>query len=424
MLASLSTPNHTHTHTRGQSGDMRRLLMMLALGLGLAAPSRADELTALAHVDAGPSRIEDSMWGRTTLTVHLSQGIPFRVFLLEDPARLVIDFGEADWTGVRAADLLSEPGRIADLRFGAFQPGWSRLVADLSRSMLPEQIAMPVDPDTGRAVLKVTLRSATDQEFAARAGVPKDPNWTRALVDPAPKAAEPDRFTVMLDPGHGGVDPGAQSDGLTEKDLMLSFARSLAEALRRGGIDVAMTRDEDVFVALETRVALAHQSGADLLLSLHADSLTEGGAQGATVYVLSDEASDAASEHLAARHNRSDIIAGADLTGSDDQVTSILLDLARVETEPRSAALAEALVAEIFAAGGPMNGTPLRHAGFSVLKSADIPSVLIELGFMSSERDLKNLRDPVWRAGMVDAISSAVKRWRDEDAARKPFVRR
>ncbi len=184
-----------------------------------------------------------------------------------------------------------------------------------------------------------------------------------------------------------------------------------------------MTRDEDIFVPLETRVAIAHQAQADIFISLHADNLRQGGAKGATVYVLSKEASDAATAHLAARHNRSDIIAGADLTGSDDEVAGILLDLARQETEPRSLSLANTLIAGMTEAGGPMNRKPLRKAGFSVLKSADIPSVLVEVGFLSSDRDLKNLRDPVWRNTMVTGIAKAILTWRDTDAARAPLVR-
>ncbi len=170
-------------------------------------------------------------------------------------------------------------------------------------------------------------------------------------------------------------------------------------------------------------MAIAHQAHADLFISLHADNLEQGGARGATVYTLSDEASDAATEHLAARHDRSDIIAGADLTGSDDQVAQVLLDLARQETGPRSAALAMLLAEEMAAAGGPMNRTPLRDAGFSVLKSADIPSVLIEIGFLSSKRDLANLRDPVWRQGMAQGIARGVLAWRDADEARRALVR-
>ncbi|KIN72208.1 N-acetylmuramoyl-L-alanine amidase [Sulfitobacter guttiformis KCTC 32187] len=388
----------------------------------------AQELTALARVDPAASKVLDGWWGRTDITLALSQGVPYRVFILDAPARLVVDFREVDFSGLKAADLLGSDeaakGRISAVRFGAFQAGWSRLVADLAEPMVPREIGMPVDPDTGRAMLEITLKAATAEEFAAAAGAPRDPAWTPAFLA-APPLARPDadRFVVVLDPGHGGIDPGAETDEVNEKVLMLNFAQTMAEALRRRGVDVVLTRESDVFVSLETRVAIAHQVEADLFISLHADSLQQGGANGATVYTLSGEASDAATEHLAARHNRSDIIAGADLTGSDDQVAQVLLDLARQETEPRSAALAMTLAEGMAAVGGPMNNRPLREAGFSVLKSADIPSVLVEIGFLSSKRDLANLGDPVWRRGMAEGMARAVLAWRDEDAARAGLVR-
>ncbi|MEP5731980.1 MAG: N-acetylmuramoyl-L-alanine amidase [Sulfitobacter sp.] len=384
----------------------------------------AQNLNALARVDATKSTISDGWFGKTTLRVGLSQGVPFRVFMLDEPPRLVVDFREADWESVTPDMLLSEPGRVAAIRFGAFRPGWSRLVADLSEPMLPQEVGMPVDTANGTAALEITLKTTDAAAFAAAAGAPVDPAWAVALTQ-KPQVRVPDdgRFVVAIDPGHGGIDPGAQREGVDEKDLMLSVARGLRDALVREGVDVVMTRDEDVFVALETRVAIAHQAEVDLFLSLHADSLRQGGAKGATVYTLSKEASDAATAHLAARHNRADIIAGADLTGSDDQVAGVLLDLARQETTPRSASLAAALVNGMTQAGGPMNSRPLREAGFSVLKSADIPSVLIEIGFLSSERDLKNLRDPIWRAGMIKAMADAILTWRDSDAARAPLVR-
>lgn len=403
---------------------MRRFLLSLCCALWLAPVAQAQDLTALARVEPAASRIADGWFGRTDMALHLSQGVPFRVFTLDSPARLVVDFREVDFDGLRAADFLQDSKHIAEVRFGAFQHGWSRLVADLAEPMLPHQIGMPVDPNTGRAVLEISLKTATPEEFATRAGAPVDPNWMPAFLQPTPPPPPgADRFTVVLDPGHGGIDPGAERDGVTEKQLMLNFGRTLAEALRRAGAEVVMTREEDIFVALETRVAMAHQVQGDLFISLHADILSQGGAKGATVYTLSDEASDAATEHLAARHNRSDIIAGADLTGSDDQVAQVLLDLARQETGPRSAALAMTLAEGMSAAGGPMNRRPLREAGFSVLKSADIPSVLIEIGFLSSDRDLANLSDPVWRQGMAQGIAQAVLTWRDTDAARAALVR-
>ena len=176
-------------------------------------------------------------------------------------------------------------------------------------------------------------------------------------------------------------------------------------------------------MALETRVAIAHRVKADLFISLHADILRQGGAKGATVYTLSDEASEDATELLVARHERADILMGADLTGVDDQLAQIMLDYARTETEPRSKAVAKTVVSGMSAAGGPMNRRPLRKAGFSVLKSADIPSVLIEIGFLSSERDLANLSDPVWRQGMAESIAQSVMVWRDSDLARGALVR-
>ncbi len=402
---------------------MQALFRLLAVMLVLATPMAAQDLTALARVDAERSEISDGWFGKTELRVGLSQGVPYRVFLLDQPARLVVDFREADWSGVSPAALLAEPGRVSAVRFGAFQPGWSRLVADLAEPMIPVEIGMPVDVASGSASLEIALKAADAEAFAAAVGVPVDPAWTEALTAPPEPKSDKKTFVVMLDPGHGGVDPGAEREGVTEKELMLSFGLSLAETLRRSGIEVHLTRTEDIFVALERRVAMAHQAQASLFVSLHADALRNGGARGATVYTLSDEASDAASAHLAARHNRSDIIAGADLTGSDDQVAGVLLDLARQETEPRSEALAETLIAGMTASGGPMNRRPHRRAGFSVLKSADIPSVLIEVGFMSDARDLANLRDPVWRAVMVNAIADSILVWRDADEALKSLIR-
>lgn len=402
---------------------LHRLAVVMICAFG-AHGAQAQDLTALARVDPSVSEIRDGWFGKTQVTLGLSQGVPFRVFLLDNPARLVVDFREVDFAGLQKETLLAEPGRISDVRFGAFQPGWSRLVVDLATPMLPTEIGMPVDEASGSATLQIALKTTDADSFSAQAGMPQNAAWPMALTQaPKSKAKDDGRFVVMLDPGHGGIDPGAEHEGTAEKDLMLSFGRALQDALRRAGVEALLTRDDDFFVALEARVALAHQAEADVFISLHADNLSQGGAKGATVYTLSEDASDAATEHLAARHNRADIIAGLDLTGSDDQVAGILLDLARQETEPRSLALAEVLIDGMTQAGGPMNRRPLREAGFSVLKSADIPSVLVEVGFLSSKRDLNNLRDPVWRAVMVNAIADAVLVWRDLDAARAPLVR-
>jgi len=229
---------------------------------------------------------------------------------------------------------------------------------------------------------------------------------------------------VMIDPGHGGIDPGAEEGGLTEKTLMLVLARELREALlRKDGYEVFLTRDADAFVSLEARVARAHEVVADVFVSLHADALSDARARGASVYTLSDTASDAASAALAERHDRADLLSGVDLSDSDDVVADVLMDLARQETQPRAEALAGTLLEVFRARSIPVLGRPLRHAGFSVLKAADIPSVLVETGFLSDARDRRNLNDPEWRAGLVAALVAGLESWRAADQARAGLVR-
>ncbi len=385
----------------------------------------AQQTEGAARVDPVSSGIEQNWFGRSTLRLEMSRGVPFRVFTLDAPARLVLDFRGLTWEGVAPQDILGDVTGFDGVRFGAIQPGWSRLVADMTRPMLPDQVEMAVDPQTGRAVLQLELTSVEAADFARQSGAPQDASWPemQRLNQGAPPVSD-DRFVVVIDPGHGGIDPGAEREGLSEKVLMLDVALGLRDILDGvDDVDVVLTRESDIFVSLQSRVALAHRVGADLFVSLHADALSQGGARGATIYTLSQEASDTASAHLAARHNRADILAGADLSGSDDEVTRVLLDLARRETEPRSRSLAQAFARSMAAAGGPMNSRPLREAGFSVLKSADIPSVLIEIGFLSSKRDLENLRDPLWRQGMTEAMALAILNWRELDLTQRSLAR-
>lgn len=387
--------------------------LFLSLAVRAGEPARLSfEHSAIAQSSAG-----------TEIRLALSQGVPFRVFTLDRPARLVIDFQGLDGQGEYSGLLNDIDAGVDGLRFGIFQPGWTRLVADLNRPMLPADVGMSVDPLTGASVLQMTLARVSAEDFARLSGPPQGAGWPRV-----PEIAErrsDTAFVVVLDPGHGGIDPGAERNGITEKTLMLEMALNLRDMLEaHRDVEVVLTRDRDVFVSLQARVSMAHQVGADLFVSLHADALSEGGAHGATVYTLSETASDAASAHLAERHNRADIIAGLDLKGADDEITGVLLDLARRETAPRSAALARAFVDHMAAAGGPMNRRPLREAGFSVLKSADIPSVLIEVGFLSSQRDLENLRKPEWRQRMAEGMARAILAWRETDAAHRALVRR
>lgn len=392
-----------------------------------SAKGVAQDFTALARVQQEESRLSNGWRGSVLLELGLSQGVPWRVFQLDDPKRMVLDFREVDWRGFDV-DAFGAADGVAAVRVGQFRPGWSRMVVDLSLPLVVDEASLTLDTETGAGQLRIVLEKQDDAAFAARAGAPRDPRWD--LPEPVTFETEPDAekpdwapVLIVLDPGHGGIDPGAERSGVSEKDLMLTFGRELRESLRRAGFEVHMTRDEDVFVSLERRVSIAHEAKADLFISLHADALQKGHATGATVYTLSEEASDAASATLAERHDRADILAGIDLSSADDQVADILLDLARLETQPRSEHLATQLVRSIKGATGAINKKPHRKAGFSVLKAADVPSILIEVGFLSSDEDLKRLKDVNWRAVMAGAIRDGVQAWVDEDKALRDLVR-
>lgn len=397
-------------------------LVVCGFGFGAAA----QEFSGLARLDVAASGITDK--GRNVIVdLRLSQGVPYRVFTLDAPRRLVLDFREVDW-GDMAPRELDRSDRVSNVRVGGFRPGWSRMVIDLDGPFVMKTSAAKVNAEDGTTTLEVVLRQADPEAFAAAAGAPSMPGWDLPEVgSPAriiPRGAGDGPLVVVLDPGHGGIDPGAEKGGAVEKDLMLSFARELKEALiRAGGFEVVMTREEDVFVSLERRVALAHQMGGHLMISLHADAVTEGQATGVTAYLLSDSASDKASAALAERHDRGDILSGVDLHGTDDVVADVLIDLARQETKPRAQLLSEALILGIGEFDLPINSRPIRSAGFSVLKSPDIPSVLLELGFLSSPRDLENLKDATWRQKLAQGIVDGLKAWSIADAAAAELVR-
>ncbi len=394
-----------------------RAILLAVLVIWAALAARGQELTALARLDAAQSSIT-AAGGGVEIALAISQSVPWRVRVLDQPPRLILDVREVDWTGI---DRVATPApQIAGLRAGVFRAGWSRLVLELGAPMLVGLSEM----ETGQegAMIRLRLDPADPAAFAAAATLPEPAEWAlpRAADLPPPVVRGEGPVLVLLDPGHGGIDPGAERDGVTEAGLMLTFARELKERLLRDGrFAVVMTREEDVFVPLETRVSIARAAGAQVFLSLHADSLAEGEAQGATVYTLSEDATDEAAAALAERHERDDLLAGIDLTAQDDLVATILIDMARTETQPRTDRLAAALVAAIKAADLRTHRKPHQQAGFSVLKSPDIPSVLLEVGFMSSDRDLRRLQDPQWRGRMADALVAGLAAWAEEDAAIK-----
>ncbi|OOY11385.1 N-acetylmuramoyl-L-alanine amidase [Thioclava marina] len=400
-----------------------RFLLLLATLLALTLPARAQDFSALARYEPERSAITQQ-GGQTEITLGISQPVIYRVFLLAAPYRLVVDFREVNFGTSTPQELLGGADAITNLRWGAFRPGWSRMVAELDG---PVRLVSSEERTEGETEIRIKLEPVPVEKFTPRKGAADSALWDLpqpAQVSNAHRRQDGARpLVVVLDPGHGGIDPGAEDGGTREADIVLGFARQLRDQLRRAGMTVVMTRDQDVFVPLETRVTVARAAGADLFVSLHADSIAEGQASGSSIYRLSDHAEDDATRKLVARHDRDDILAGVDLDGQGDQVAHVLVDLARRETQPRSLRLSQVLAGAIKGAGLHMHKHPVQGADFSVLKSPDIPSVLIELGFLSSPADRKRLQDPDWRARMAAAITRGIESWAQSDAAEAKLLR-
>ncbi|KAA9008966.1 N-acetylmuramoyl-L-alanine amidase [Histidinibacterium aquaticum] len=400
---------------------MRTLLTLcLLLWTGVAA---AQDFTALARLDPAASGVRDAGEG-LEIDLALSQPVPWRVFTLDEPRRLVLDFREVDWQGAGASDLLSGE-RAEGLRLGTYAPGWSRMVVDLAAPQEVAEAGMRTDAETGRARVRVTLAPTTAEAFAASSGAPDEaPLWQREAASVPSVSADDGVIVVAIDPGHGGVDPGAMAGGVSEADLMLQLSLELAEAVARAGMVPVLTRAEDDFVPLGTRMSIAREAGADLLLSLHADALEGAQATGASIYTLAEAGQDRAAERLAERHGRGDLLGGLDLSGQDDRVAGVLMDLARLETAPEGERLAAALVEGLRGTGARLNSRPRREAVLAVLQAADFPSVLVEAGFLSNPEDRARLATPQGRGPIVSGIVRGIEAWAAEEAARAPLRRR
>lgn len=341
-----------------------------------------------------------------SLSISLSKAVQASAFALERPDRIIVDLPEVNF------QLGDEAGRkpsglIRSFRFGLFSAGKSRMVIDLAQ---PAQADVEVEPvgEQGHARLVVKL-TRTDRAAFARAA--REPQRVASVATPMAAPSADPRPLLVIDPGHGGVDPGARArTGLFEKDLVFEIAKTLKEKLvETGRYRVAMTREEDVFVSLSDRVKFARQARADLMISLHADALaSHDGVRGASIYTGSDRASDAYAAQLAESENRADATAGADGAGEIiDDVNDILSDLTRRETRSFSHRFARALAGGLGAAL-PMHKAPLKSAGFRVLMAPDVPSVLIELGYLTNLKDIALLTSPEGRAKAGDAIVTSI----------------
>ena len=375
------------------------LLFAVCLPLLAGAPARAASVNNI--------RLGEKTASTARIVVDLSHQVPHNVFTLKSPARLVVDLPETKF--VVSEKQLQNKEYLKAVRLNYTPKGEGRIVLEFFNNVTIKK-AFVLAPQSG-----FDWRLVVDLEFAdAPAEKPA------AAPAPAPAAEEKNdedarKKLIVLDPGHGGKDPGAIGvSGVQEKTLTLAMAKQLREKLLRSGrYEVRMTRDTDVAVSLWQRRKFAHDVGADLFISVHADSIRKPETRGLSVYTLSETASDKEAEKLAERENKADIIAGLDLSGETQEVTDILIDLARRETNNLSSFFAEILVKELQKVVYLLPRTH-RFAGFAVLKGPDVPSMLIEMGYLSNKEEERLLRQNSYRDKLAEATFSAIERYFQE----------
>jgi N-acetylmuramoyl-L-alanine amidase len=361
---------------------------------------------------------------QTRFVLDLDKSLPFRAFTLAEPYRVVVDIPQVSFKLPAGAGATGR-GLVKAFRYGMVMPGGSRIVFDLTGPVriAKSYVLEAANDQPSRLVLELeavdraafTQSSAADEKTELRlGGAEAKPVMTaraEATAAPTPAAAADLRPVVVIDPGHGGIDNGTQSSsGEAEKNLVLGFGVALRDRLEKTGkYRVIMTRSDDTFIPLNDRVKIARNASAALFVSIHADALPrhEGDAQGATIYTLSDRASDSEAERLAESENRADAIGGVNLTEEPTDVADILIDLAQRETRTFSNRFARALMGEMKNTVR-MHKHPLKSAGFRVLKAPDVPSVLIELGYVSNKDDLEHLVSENWRSTTVGSIAQAI----------------
>lgn len=379
---------------------------------------------------------------KTRFILDLDRKIDLRAFPLANPNRIVVDVPQVTFqlpAGVGEASR----GLVKAFRYGLVMPGGSRIVMDLKRPAKIDK-AYVMTSENGQPPKLIVELSATDRAAFMQSIAAENRKVLAAAPDPTPVAttpaataeakpeakpetkseakldtkpdakaeAEDPRPVVVIDPGHGGIDHGTQAQsGENEKTIVLDFAKALRDRIEKGGkYRVVMTRDDDTFIPLAQRVKIARNHKAALFVSIHADALPrgEGDAQGATVYTLSDTASDAEAAKLAEAENKADLIAGINLTEEPVEVADILIDLTRRETKAFSSRFARSLVREMKGVAR-LHKNPLKSAGFVVLKAPDVPSVLLELGYVSNKADLQLLVSESWRSRTVGSVAQAVE---------------
>jgi N-acetylmuramoyl-L-alanine amidase len=370
---------------------------------GRAAEASVDDIRIASHGDA------------TRVVIDLSQRVDYRLIRLGQPPRLAIDLPDVEWSV--AEDASRAVGLVKGFRFGEPRPGTARIVLDVAQPFaIDRMFELPPNGTRGYRIVTDLIERPVNGRHSrfVPAATPRDAQSAAVMIigPPARKPPPPvNERIIVIDPGHGGVDPGAigSSTNILEKEVALRMGLALRERLEATGrYKVIMTRGEDRIVRLRDRLQIARQSGGELFISLHADSLVRAPeVRGASVYTLSERASNDEAARLASKENRADILAGVDLSNQEDVVTEILIDLAQRDANNKSVTLAELLVRTLKDAT-KMAKRRRAQAGFVVLKSPDMPSVLVELGYLSNAADERALADDRHIARLAAAVAQAI----------------
>jgi N-acetylmuramoyl-L-alanine amidase len=390
----------------GLSSFLRAVMLVMAMLTGSVATAPAETATvAVKDIRLGVTA------ERTRLVLDLGAKVDFDIFLLDRPRRVVVDLPSLAWLGAQP----KVDGLVQKIRFGQFTADKSRLVIDAKGPVrVAKSFLLP--PSSGLPHrLVIDLVKTGNKEFASQVAKDRAAKRSLAKAAPAPTPFTPkprkqanSKPVIVLDAGHGGVDPGALGRKAREKSVTLNFTRELAKQLRKTGkYKVYLTRNRDIYIPLRQRVNIARKHNADLFISIHADAIKRKNVRGMSIYTLSETASDKEAAALAKKENQSDIIAGIDFADQPPEVANILIDLAQRETKNLSVKFANLVVDNARGKTRLLDRTH-RFAGFRVLKAPDVPSVLIELGFLTNRSDEKQLLSSAWRRKVAGAMVNSV----------------
>jgi N-acetylmuramoyl-L-alanine amidase len=404
----------------GASGICRRKVCRLGYFTAVAAVFAALFEASFGTIPAAAAapEVQDLRIGirenSTRFVIELSQKVEPRIFGLPDPFRIVIDLPEVDFT-LPPERLGASGGLVERLRYGLFRPGTSRLVLDLTNSAkVAKSFTLP--PDGAKPWRLVIDLAPTDRAGFIAAMRPTPPVTAVGAGPIPPLRTEPVKRAipvVVLDAGHGGVDPGAIGrSGVYEKDIVLAFAKEIKRQLEAGGrVKVVLSRERDIFLPLRERVQSARRADAALFLSLHVNSHESSSIHGFSAYTLSEKASDAEAHALAAKENKADVIGGLNLGTYSDDVQNILIDFAQAKTNELSVRFARDIMVKEVSQSARLVKRPWRSAGFAVLKAPDVPSVLIELGYVTNRQEERQLRDSKYQRALSASIVRSIVRY-------------